>query len=177
MSKRSRFPRRSGLPDQRPEAGNDPPPQGGKTRRVLWAAALVLATAALSVAAVLAVVSYRSLAASPVTGSTDDPRAKEVEELIRRYFRTWSNQDMKGYGACFLEDSTIQYIDADDQLKPSDLHSFVAHQGELLRTGQKETEVPESIDIRFEAKLAHVVVYWKLTVGQKRPSATTTSPC
>jgi hypothetical protein len=28
--------------------------------------------------------------------------------------------------------------------------------------------VPESIDIRFEAKLARVVVYWKLTIGSTR---------
>ena len=146
---------------------NPAPAPGTKNRRFLWEVVLVVATAGLSVGAVCAVVAYRNPVAKPIGAGADDPRAPEVEELIRRYFRTWSNQDIKGYGECFLENAAIQFIDTDGKIKPFALPEFLADQDTVFRAGQHETEAPESIDIRFEAELARVVVYWKLTVGPR----------
>lgn len=98
----------------------------------------------------------------------DDPRQPEVREFVNRYFRTWSNQDMKGYDECFMSDATIQFLDSRGLLDTSSRRQFVAGQAEYHRTAQhRATEVPESIDIRFEGKLARAVVYWKLTAGPR----------
>ena len=158
MGKQSRFLRRAALRENQPDAGSDPPAQYGKTRRILWAAALVIVTL-LNVVLLCCYVAIRRPAA--------DPRSGEVEELIRRYFRTWSSQDMKGYGECFLANSSIQFVNADGKVEQSTLPAFLAYQGELLRTGPAQKEAPESLDIRFEANLARVVVYWKLTAGSR----------
>lgn len=97
-----------------------------------------------------------------------DPRAADVQELIRRYFRTWSAQDMQGYGACFLDGACVQFLTADGQLRLSQLPEFLAGQRQAHRMAlHRQTEVPETIDIRFEGELARVVVYWKLTAGPK----------
>jgi hypothetical protein len=74
---------------------------------------------------------------------------------------------MKGYGECFLTNSCIQFVDSRGNIQQFALPAFLAYQGELLRTGPRETETPESIDIRFESQLARVVVYWKLTAGSR----------
>jgi hypothetical protein len=93
---------------------------------------------------------------------------KDVKEFIGRYFSTWSNQDMKGYDACFLPDACIQHIDARGNLTTSSRPDFIASQREYHRTAPyKTTEVAETVDIRFEEKLARVVVYWKLTAGPR----------
>jgi len=138
-----------------------------RTRRILWDAVLVIATAGLSVGAVLTGVAWRSPSVRPIGAGAADPRAAEVEELIRRYFRTWSSQDLQGYGDCFLENAAIQFIDADGKIEPFALPDFLASQDKVFRCGQHDTESPESIDIRFESELSRVVVYWKLTAGPR----------
>ena len=45
---------------------------------------------------------------------------------------------------------------------------FVASQREYHQTApQKAIEVPVSMDIRFEGKLARAAVFWRLTAGQR----------
>jgi pyroglutamyl-peptidase len=93
---------------------------------------------------------------------------KDIKEFIGRYFSTWSKQDMKGYDACFLPDACIQHIDAKGRLTTSGRVQFVASQRNYHRNSPvRTTEVAESIDIRFEEKLARVVVFWKLTAGRR----------
>ena len=95
-----------------------------------------------------------------------DAQRQEVEKFIRTYFRTWSNRDIEGYDACFLRTASIQFIDPRGKLKTYARAQFVADQRRHHRTARhRMTEVPESIDIRFESKLARAVVYWKLTAG------------
>lgn len=98
----------------------------------------------------------------------DDARLPEVRDFIGRYFRTWSNQDMKGYDDCFHSDAVVQFLDARGLLETTPRRQFVAGQSEYHRTApHRATEVPESVDIRFEGKLARAVVYWKLTAGPR----------
>ncbi len=95
-----------------------------------------------------------------------DPRHREVKELIERYFQTWSAQDMGGYGKCFASNACVQFIDPQGRLTSLSKEPFLATQREAHANARhRQTEVPESIDIRFEVKLARVVVYWKLTAG------------
>ena len=98
-------------------------------------------------------------------------KAKDVEaikELIRRYFSTWSNQNMKGYDECFLRDANIQFVHPDGTLTSYNRKDFIAEQTDYHKNAVvRATEVPESIDVAFEGKLARVVVFWKLTAGAR----------
>jgi pyroglutamyl-peptidase len=96
------------------------------------------------------------------------PRRQEVKDFIGRYFRTWSEQDMKGYNECFLPDACIQYIDSNGGLSTQSRVHFIASQTDYHRRARdRAVEVPESIEVSFEAKLARAVVYWKLTAGAR----------
>lgn len=98
-----------------------------------------------------------------------DPREQEVREFITHYFRTWSDQDMKGYNACFMADACIQHIDAQGRLTTQGRREFVAGQRDYhQRAPFRTTEVAESTDVRFEENLARAVVYWKLTAGPRK---------
>jgi hypothetical protein len=97
-----------------------------------------------------------------------DPREREVEQLIQRYFRTWSDQDMEGYAATFMDNACVQFLDAEGRLTTFSLAPFLAGQRDAHRTARhRQIEVPVSTDIRFEAELARAVVYWKLTAGPR----------
>jgi len=105
----------------------------------------------------------------PKKESPKDTRQQEVKEMIVRYFRTWSNQDMKGYDDCFLPDASIQFIDPEGQVLTSSRRQFIASQRDYHLTAvHRATEVPDTIDIRFEEQLARVVVFWKLTAGPRK---------
>jgi pyroglutamyl-peptidase len=102
------------------------------------------------------------------TRAAADPRGAEVKELITRYFLTWSSKDMRGYNDCFLPEAAIQFIDPRGAVTTKLRQEFVEGQRDVhLRSPQRLVEVPESIDIRFEEKLARAVVYWKLTAGTR----------
>jgi pyroglutamyl-peptidase len=97
-----------------------------------------------------------------------EAREREVKELIVRYFRTWSAQDMNGYEECFLPEAIVQFIDPRGAVSSSTRADFVASQRDVHQNSpQRMTEVPESIDIRFEGNLARAVVFWKLTAGAR----------
>lgn len=108
-------------------------------------------------------------ASGPAGEPGETPAERQaVETFIRRYFSTWSSQDMKGYGGCFLPGAVVQFIDNDGDITPLALEPFLASQVESHRNApQPMTETPESIDIRFEGRLARAVVAWKLTAGSR----------
>jgi pyroglutamyl-peptidase len=93
---------------------------------------------------------------------------REVRDLIDRYFRSWSGQDLVRYGQCFVPQAAIQLIDSSGKLVTMPLAPFLKTQQEAQRNAANPmTETPESVEIRFEAKLARVVVRWKLVDGQR----------
>lgn len=97
-----------------------------------------------------------------------DEERKEVRDFITRYFKTWSDQDMKAYESLFLPDAAIQHIDSRGRVSTSMRPDFIQSQIDYHRGAEfKTTEVAETVDIRFEEKLARVVVYWKLTAGPR----------
>jgi pyroglutamyl-peptidase len=107
-------------------------------------------------------------AQAAVTKAADASGHQEVEAFIRRYFQTWSDQDMDAYGRCFASNACIQFIDPDGRISLYTLAPFLTSQRESHRRARhRQTEVAESIDIRFEAQLARVVAYWKLTAGPR----------
>lgn len=92
-----------------------------------------------------------------------DPREPEVRRLIERYFLSWSNQDLDRYGQCFLPNAAVQLLDANGALTTLPLGPFLQSQREAHRQAvNRLTETAETVDVRFEGKVARVVVYWKL---------------
>ena len=97
-----------------------------------------------------------------------DPREKEVRELIDRYFKSWSNQDLVRYGQCFMPQAAIQMIDPHRGLITMPLTPFLQSQQQAHQASpNKMNETPESVKIRFDANLAHALVYWKLVDGER----------
>jgi hypothetical protein len=118
----------------------------------------------LGLIALLAVARYTT-AADP---AAEDATKAEVQQLIDRYFRSWSSQDMDRYGQCFMPQAAIQLIDEAGQLHTMPLAPFLRSQQDAHRqAANRMTETAESVAIRFDANLAHALVYWKLVDGQR----------
>ena len=105
-------------------------------------------------------------APGPQPAPREDARTAEVKQFVETYFRTWSNRQMDAYADCFHSDAVIQFIDSTGRVRNQTKEPFCAEQ----RTVQNTTpavEVPTSMEIRFEARLARAVVAWKLTQGRR----------
>jgi pyroglutamyl-peptidase len=121
----------------------------------------IVAVGLLSLAAFTAI----TVAADPAPG---DAAKAEVQQLIDRYFRSWSNQDMDRYGQCFMPQAAVQLIDEAGQLHTMPLAPFLRSQQDAHRqAANRMTETAESVEIRFDANLAHALVYWKLVDGPR----------
>lgn len=97
------------------------------------------------------------------------PDQAAVEELIERYFESWSEQRMKDYGACFADDAVIQELNSRKDIHTQSKGPFVATQSTYHKMALfKATEIPVKTTITFEAELARAVVYWKLTAGPRK---------
>ncbi len=102
---------------------------------------------------------------SPKGGNRlDEARVREVKPFIEGYFHSWSDGDMKAYGELFAPEAIIQFIDSQGRLVTQGRRRFLAEQREF-QTVRRATEIPESIQINFEGRLARAVVFWKLTSG------------
>ncbi len=106
------------------------------------------------------------VANQPQPAPAVDPRTAEVKQFVEGYFRSWSNRQMDAYADCFHPDAVIQFVDANGRVRNQTKDPFCAEQRNVQST-TPAVEVPTSIDIRFEAKLARAVVAWKLTQGRR----------
>jgi hypothetical protein len=105
---------------------------------------------------------------APAPAPAASARERDVKAFIEHYFKSWSDQDMDAYDDCFLTDACIQYIDPQGQLFTTPRQRFVASQRQVHRQSTvRSIEVPESIEVRFEQKIARVVAYWRLNAGQR----------
>jgi hypothetical protein len=101
--------------------------------------------------------------AAPPSPAAADAREQNVRQFREGYFRSWSRQDLQRYGQCFLPQAAVQVIDPAGRLGTMPLSPFLKSQQLAQRDAKAPmTETPESIDVRFEGKLARAVVHWKL---------------
>lgn len=100
--------------------------------------------------------------------ATADSREAEVRQLLDRYFKSWSNEDLLRYGQCFMPQAAVQMIDPAGRLVTMPLEPFLRSQHEAQQAAPNRlTETAESMEIRFDAELAHALVYWKLVDGER----------
>jgi pyroglutamyl-peptidase len=96
-----------------------------------------------------------------------DPREAEVRALIERYFQTWNAEDIDRYGQCFMPQAAVQLLDPAGRLTTLPVRIFLDSQREAHRETPEMNETPERVEVRFEGKVARVIVYWKLVAGAK----------
>jgi pyroglutamyl-peptidase len=96
-----------------------------------------------------------------------DPREAAVRALIERYFQTWNAEDIDRYGQCFMPQAAVQLLDPAGRLTTLPVRIFLDSQREAHRETPEMNETPERVDVRFEGKVARVIVYWKLVAGDK----------
>ena len=94
----------------------------------------------------------------------EDARTADVKQFVERYFKTWSNREMEAYGEGFLAESIVQFIDAKSQVTTQGTVEFLAEQ-RRFQAQRHLREIPLTIEIRFEGRLARAVVYWRLDDG------------
>lgn len=93
----------------------------------------------------------------------DTTEKKSIQDLIDRYFATWSNQDMEGYKSCFHPSAMIHF-EINGEVKEENLSPFIESQRKAHALSlEKMKEIPVSKKIQFEQNTAHVIVRWKLT--------------
>jgi pyroglutamyl-peptidase len=107
-------------------------------------------------------------AGAPTLHQAVDPQEKAIRDLIDRYFSTWSAQDIDRYGQCFMPQAAIQLVNKEGGLVTMPLRQFLMTQRKAHEENTEPMkETPESVEVRFEANLARVIVFWKLTVGER----------
>jgi pyroglutamyl-peptidase len=122
----------------------------------------------VSAGAIVVGIVVATLSGAQDGASESDPREQAVSEMIERYFMTWSAQDLDRYGQCFIPQAVIQLIDPQGRVATMPLKRFLDGQRQSQQeAGRAMVETPESIEVRFEARLARVVVFWKLVDGDR----------
>jgi len=99
--------------------------------------------------------------------ATELAEKKSIEELIDRYFSTWSNADMNGYESCFHPDAVIHF-ERDGEIKEDSLSPFIKSQKNAhTYSFEKMKEIPLSKKIQLDKNIAQVTVRWKLTTNNR----------
>jgi pyrrolidone-carboxylate peptidase len=120
-----------------------------------------------STPATVAAPATTTLHQAALDSSAPDPREVAVRALIERYFQTWNAEDVDRYGQCFMPQAAVQLMDPAGRLTTLPLRIFLDSQREAHRETPDMIETPERVDVRFEGKIARVIVYWKLIAGGK----------
>lgn len=116
--------------------------------------------------------SFIILISSFLSACTPTPAAHPSEPAVRtfleRYFSTWSAKDMDGYGSCFHPTARITFVQNGGQAGSQGLTDFLHGQ----KLGHESspvpmTEVPTSMKISGDARVAQAEVRWKLTKGRE----------
>lgn len=99
--------------------------------------------------------------------ANDLEEKKSVEDLIDRYFSTWSNADMVGYESCFHPDAIIHF-EKSGEIKEDSLSPFIKGQKNAhAYSSEKMKEIPLSKKIQLDKNIAQVTVRWKLTTNSR----------
>jgi len=98
--------------------------------------------------------------AVPSTLSQEDRKA--IDELVKRYFATWSARDIEGYGRCFHPNARIWYA-AGSSLA---LAPFLdTQQHAHTQSPVPLTEDPLGWEVTGNIGIAHARIHWELHRG------------
>ncbi len=113
-----------------------------------------------------------SLTSCGGTAGSAHPDEKDIQTFLTHYFATWSAKDMDGYGGCFHPTARISFVQ-DGKVSSQGLTDFL--HGQRLgheRTPIPMTEVPTSMKIHGDPRVAQAEVRWKLTKGPETVTGT-----
>ncbi|MEI6536222.1 MAG: nuclear transport factor 2 family protein [Verrucomicrobiaceae bacterium] len=97
----------------------------------------------------------------------------DVRTMLNRYFATWSQRDMDGYGRCFDPQARILFVAKNGDVVSEGVTDFI--HGQKLAHEQAATpmtERPLDMKIQGDAKIAQAAVPWILTKGSKEERGT-----
>jgi hypothetical protein len=99
--------------------------------------------------------------------------AREGEDAVRRflerYFQTWSDQDMEGYGACFHESARVTYLDQSGAPRTETLSDFLHGQRMGHKTSPvRMTETADTMEVLMDGRAALARVEWTLVKGAEK---------
>lgn len=116
------------------------------------------------VAGLLLLLSVGAALAQKQTG--DDEQA--LQELVDRYFRTWSAADIETYGATFHPQAVVYHVAEDGRVNRSDLAPFLRGQRRAHAISPGMREYPLSVDLRLATRdHASALVHWELDRGSE----------
>jgi hypothetical protein len=101
------------------------------------------------------------------------PDHAEIESFLKRYFSTWSAKDMVGYQDCFHPTARVTFVEASGNAGSQGLTDFI--HGQKVgheRSPEPMTEVPTSMKITGDKRVAQAEVRWKLTKGRETITGT-----
>jgi hypothetical protein len=96
-----------------------------------------------------------------------------IQNFLSRYFSTWSANDMEGYGSCFHPTARITFVQSGANAGSQGLTDFL--HGQKLGHQQSPTpmtEVPTSMKISGDSRVAQAEVRWKLSKGRETITGT-----
>ncbi len=105
--------------------------------------------------------------------ATTHPDDAAVRVMLNRYFDTWSQRDMDGYGKCFDPQARILFVTKNGEIVSEGVTDFL--HGQKLGHEQAVTpmtERPIEIKIQGDALIAQAAVKWALTKGSKEERGT-----
>lgn len=96
----------------------------------------------------------------------------DVRDFLNRYFFTWSEKDMEGYGSCFHEQARITLIHR-ETAQTQGLTDFLHGQKLSHATASSPMkEVPTDMKILRDDRSAQASVRWRLTKGTEITTGT-----
>ncbi len=97
----------------------------------------------------------------------DQLEKKNIDEMIDRYFTTWSNTDMEGYESCFHPNAIIHF-ERNGEVRQENLSNFIEGQKNAhANATEKMKEIPLFKKIQVDKNISQVTVRWKLTVSSR----------
>lgn len=105
--------------------------------------------------------------------ATTHPDDAAVRVMLNRYFDTWSQRDMEGYGKCFDPQARILFVAKNGDVVSEGVTDFL--HGQKLGHEQAATpmtERPLGMKIQGDAKVAQAAVTWVLTKGSNEERGT-----
>ncbi|MEM7145673.1 MAG: nuclear transport factor 2 family protein [Verrucomicrobiota bacterium] len=96
-----------------------------------------------------------------------------VLDFVDRYFRTWSEQDMAGYEACFHPQATIYYVSGEGEASGMTLEPFIKSQVMAHENAaERMREYPLESVVDIDGNVARVLTRWNLVKGASEETGT-----
>lgn len=86
--------------------------------------------------------------------------SSDIEPFLKKYFTSWSNNNIKDYRSCFHKDAVIIYVKNGTIQNKQDLKTFIKNQSAYLAKTKDVREFMTSFTATEDSKSAAIVAKW-----------------